>query len=241
MNLVIPMVGLGSRFTAAGYKDPKPLILAKGKPIVLRAIESFKVDANFIFVIRSSEYSDRLKEVLKNFDSRATIIEIDYLTRGSTSSILLCENLINNEDELITTNCDQEIVWDCNTFIDYARRTNSDGMVVTYPHENIELGKYSPYSFIEVDKEGVGLRLEEKLAISSLALCGVHYWKKGSDFVSSAKEMIKNNDTVNNEFYVSKSYNYLIKKNKVVRNFHLKKEQFYSLGTPEDLIRYESN
>ena len=41
MNIVIPMVGLGKRFSDAGFKKPKPLIDVKGKSIIEHSVESF--------------------------------------------------------------------------------------------------------------------------------------------------------------------------------------------------------
>ena len=109
---------------------------------------------------------------------------------------------------------------------------------MTYPYDGILLNQKSPYSFILNDEKGNGIRLEEKFAISELALCGIHYWKNGKDYVQSAEEMIKNNDRTNNEFYVAKTYNYMIKKGKKIKSFALKKGEFFSLGTPEDVKKF---
>lgn len=232
------MVGLGKRFTDAGFKKPKPLIEVRNKAIIEHAIESLNIEGNYIFVVRKSDFSEELKFILKSLKPNSSIIEIDYITEGSVSSILLAKDLINNDEELITTNCDQRTDWDSNKFLEFCRNSDSDGIVVTYPYDGILMGEKSPYSFIEVDPAGNGLRLEEKFAISENALCGIHYWKKGKDFVSSSEEMIKNNDRTNNEFYVAKTYNYLIKKNKKIKHYHLKKSEFFSLGTPEDVKRF---
>ena len=36
INIVIPMAGLGSRFSKAGYEKPKPFIDVNGKPMIHR-------------------------------------------------------------------------------------------------------------------------------------------------------------------------------------------------------------
>jgi dTDP-glucose pyrophosphorylase len=238
MNIVIPMVGEGRRFKEQGFDTPKPLILVMGKCIVQHAIESLGIEGNYIFIIRKTEYSQQLKLLLKTVKKDCQIIEVDYLTEGSVSSILLAEDLINNDEPLMTTNCDQRTDWNVVDFINKCSDPMCDGLVVTYPYEGIELNQKSPYSFIELDPDGIAKRTEEKFAISDLALCGIHYWKHGKDFVNTAKEMIANNDRINNEFYVAKTYNYLIKKGKNITNFHLKKDEFFSLGTPEDVKKF---
>jgi NDP-sugar pyrophosphorylase family protein len=238
MNIVIPMVGLGRRFSDAGFKRPKPLIEVRGKAIIEHAVESFGIEGNYIFIIRTSDYSEELKFILKTLKPNCKIVEVDHITDGSVSSILLAKELIDNDEELLTTNCDQRTDWSPDDFIDFCRSSDSDGVVVTYPYDGILFGEKSPYSFIEIDSSGKAKRLEEKFAISELALCGIHYWKRGKDFVSSAEDMIKNNDRTNNEFYVAKTYNYMVKENKIVRHYRAKKGEFYSLGTPEDVKKY---
>ena len=53
-QILMPMGGLGSRFAKEGYKTPKPLIEVDGKPMFMRALDSFKPlkNAAHIFVIR---------------------------------------------------------------------------------------------------------------------------------------------------------------------------------------------
>jgi dTDP-glucose pyrophosphorylase len=238
MNIVIPMVGLGKRFQDAGFMKQKPLIEVSGKKIVEHAIESFDIDANYIFIVRKSKDIEELKKTLLNLKPYCTIIETEELTDGSVSSILLAKDFINNDDELISTNCDQRTDWDSSLFLNFCRESGADGVVVTYPRNDIVVGQTSPYSFIKVDDSGNAIKLEEKNAISNHSLCGIHYWKKGRDFVVSAESMISHNDRVNNEFYVSKTYNYLINSNKKVKYFEISRGQFHSLGTPSDLEDY---
>lgn len=40
VNILIPMAGLGSRFSTAGYENPKPLISIYGKPMIEHAVNS---------------------------------------------------------------------------------------------------------------------------------------------------------------------------------------------------------
>ena len=82
------------------------------------------------------------------------------------------------------------------------------------------------------------MKFREKKPISDLALIGLHYWKKGSDFVNSSREMIFKNEMQVNEFYIAPTYNYLISKGKKITNYHLNDNQYHSLGTPKDLHVY---
>ena len=69
--------------------------------------------------------------------------------------------------------------------------------------------------------------------ISKEATVGIYFWKKGSDYVKYAKQMIKKNIRINNEFYVCPVFNEAISdKKKIVTE---KIEKMWGLGTPEDL------
>lgn len=240
MNIVIPIVGMGKRFSDFGFKDPKPLIQTRGKEITRHAIESFGIPGNYIFIIRKGNRSSDLKSLLVGIVPDAKVIETEEMTEGAACSVLLAKDLINNDEELIVFNCDQRTEWDYRDFLDFCQNSDIDGVVTTYQHDNIFVGKSSPFSFIKIDDNKNAVMLEEKFAISDLALCGIHYWKRGKDFVESATEMIRKEDRINNEFYVSRTYNYLISKGKKIRHFPIPKGQFFSLGTPEDLKIFES-
>ena len=55
INIIIPMAGLGSRFSKNGIKTPKPLIRVDGKTLIEHSVESFEYngsdcEANTIYV-----------------------------------------------------------------------------------------------------------------------------------------------------------------------------------------------
>ena len=67
----------------------------------------------------------------------------------------------------------------------------------------------------------------------------MHYWKKGSDFISSAKELIEKNIREKNEYYLSLTYNILINKGLKITNYQFKNnEKYYVVGTPKELSDY---
>lgn len=236
------MVGEGRRFREAGFSKKKPLVQVKNKTIVEHAVDSFGVEGNYIFVIKKDESSEELKSVLKRSKPGCKIVETENNTDGSVSSILLASDLINTDDALITTNCDQVLYWDSTLFTSYCEQSGLDGVVATYPFDDIKLCEESPYSFVISGLDGLAEELVEKRALSFSALCGIHFWKTGKLFVESAEDLIQRNERVKNEFYVSQAYNSLIKrKNGKVGSFPLSPGQFFSLGTPEDVEKYENS
>ena len=229
MNIVIPMAGLGSRFSDAGYTTPKPFIEIEGKPMILEAVNTLGFEGNYIFIIRKDEY---IKSKMKEIFPDSQIIEVDYLTDGPASSVMLAKEFINNDEELIVANCDQIMWWDAETVIKQIRVMDYDGVVVTY-HETTPKNSYA-----RINRRGYVTKMAEKQVISNVSLNGIHYWKKGKYFVESTESMVEKNIRFNNEFYVSLTYNQMIEKGLKVGIYHIPNEFHNAVGTPDDLNRY---
>ncbi len=51
MKVIISMSGMSSRFTNAGYKEPKFMIEVDGKTVIEHIVDLYPVDSEFIFII----------------------------------------------------------------------------------------------------------------------------------------------------------------------------------------------
>jgi len=236
MNIIIPIAGLGSRFPKEIYTLPKPLIQIGDKPMIIRAIESLNLKGNYHFVIRKSPYSENLKQTIISYIKDANVLEIDYLTEGPACSALLFEDAVNNDSELVIANCDQIMEWNSDVFLANARLY--DGLVVTY------FSQTKKNSYARINTYGDVVEIKEKEVVSSISLNGIHYWKKGEDFITSAKRMIAADERCNNEFYIGPTYNYLIASQKKIGIFHIPQQMHHAVGVPEDLelfINYENS
>jgi dTDP-glucose pyrophosphorylase len=140
---------------------------------------------------------------------------------------------IDNDDELIITNCDQRTEWESSEFIDFIKNKNIDGCVVTYSSNNPK------NSFCQVDSNNDIIQIVEKNSISNIALIGLHYWRKGKYFVDSAQLLMKDLIDSPKEPYVSETYNYLIKSGLKIKPYHFHNNEYVALGTPEDLTIYQ--
>ncbi len=234
VNVVIPMAGEGSRFPKDQYL-PKPLIDVNGKPMIVRAIESLDIDGQYYFIIRKNEYTNIVKDIISKVVSNPVFVEITETTEGPACSVLLFKDLINNESELITANCDQIMEWSSRLFFHNVRLY--DGAVVTYYSDT------DKNSYVKLDRSGRAVRFAEKEVISNISLNGIHYWKQGKFFVNSAEAMIEADDRApNGEFYIAPTYNYMIKQGLDIGIYHIPNEQHHAVGVPVDLerfIRYE--
>ena len=234
LNILIPMAGAGSRFEAAGYTFPKPLIEVRKKPMIQVVIENLNIKANYIYVVQK-EHREKynLDALLSLITPGCKIVETEGMTEGAACTALLAKEHINSKSPLFFANSDQFVEWDSNEFLYKMNETEADGGIVTFE------ATHPKWSFAKIDEKGLVTEVAEKKPISNIATVGFYYWKHGSDFVKYAEQMIDNEIRVNNEFYVCPVFNEAIKDCKAIRTFNV--DGMWGLGTPEDLNYYLEN
>jgi HAD superfamily hydrolase (TIGR01509 family) len=236
LNVLIPMAGAGSRFSEAGYTFPKPLIDIKGQPMIQVVSNSLKLDANFIYVVQKEHREKYNLDTLLNMVSPGcTIVEVDGVTEGAACTTLLAKEFIDNDSSLIISNSDQLVDWDSLEFMYKMKSKEYDGGIVCFN------ATHPKWSFAKVDDQGLVLEVAEKKPISDKATAGIYFWRKGSDYVKYAEQMISKNIRVNNEYYVCPVYNQAIEDGKRVNCHMIDSSDMWGLGTPEDLEYYLSN
>jgi dTDP-glucose pyrophosphorylase len=139
----------------------------------------------------------------------------------------MAQAIIDNDNPLLIVNSDQYIEWNSNECM-YAFNANGvDGGIVTFE------ATHPKWSYVKLDEEGFVGEVAEKKVISNQATAGLYFWRKGSDYVRYAKQMISQDIRVNNEFYVAPVYNQAILDGKKIRIKNI--TSMWGLGTPEDL------
>jgi HAD superfamily hydrolase (TIGR01509 family) len=234
MNVLIPMAGAGSRFEAAGYTFPKPLIEVNGKPMIQVVVENLNINANYIYVVQKSHrHKYNLDSLLNLLTPNCAIVEVDGLTEGAACTTLLAKRYIDNDQPLLLANSDQYIEWNSNEFLYKMNEQQVDAGILTFT------ATHPKWSFAQIDEFGWVTEVAEKNPISNLATAGVYYWAHGSDYVKYAEQMIAKNVRVNNEFYVCPVFNQAIADHKKIKTFSI--EKMWGLGTPEDLEYFLKN
>ena len=231
MKVLIPMAGRGKRFEDAGYSFPKPLIEVNGKPMIQIIIENLNFSDQHIFIVQKEhmeKYS--IKEMLNLIKENSEVISVNEMTKGAACTVLLAKESINKDEELIIANSDQWVNWNNQHFLSYLREKNADGGIVTF------IATHPKWSFVKIDDEGLVTEVAEKKPISNIATVGIYYFKKGSDFVQAAEQMISKDIKTNNEFYVAPVFNEMISSGKKILTYPI--AEMRGLGTPEDLKQF---
>jgi HAD superfamily hydrolase (TIGR01509 family) len=248
IHVVVPMAGLGSRFTKAGYTVPKPFIPVFGKPMIQWVIDNMKVKAEIYGEVSvASPWTLKFHFIVQqvhldayNFDALCKSCDLDYtitpitsVTEGAACSVLLAKEHINTSDPLVTVNSDQFLEWDQNEFYRALCNEGFDGCISVFEQNDSTDVKWS---YSKTDSKGLVLEVAEKKYISNWATTGIYGWKHGSDYVRYAEQMISKNIRVNGEFYVCPVYNEAIEAGGLIRNLCCKK--IWGLGVPEDLEKF---
>ena len=228
LNVLIPMAGEGKRFQEAGYSFPKPLIDVNDKPMIQVVAENVGMEANFIYVCQKKHREQyNLDTMLNLVTSNNTIVDVEHVTQGAACTALMADEHIDNDDPLFFANSDQYVEWDPVEFMYSMQESDCDGGIVTFK------ATHPKWSFAEIGEDGYVTRVAEKEPISDDATVGFYYWKKGSDFVKYARQMIEANFRTNGEFYVCPVFNMAINDGKKIKAYHV--DEMWGLGTPEDL------
>ena len=251
MNILMPMAGAGKRFADAGYAELKPLIPTTERrdgrqyPMAVCAMRDALLCADeavsLIFVIRTDHEGD-IRPVLLQHYPDAAIVGVDHLTEGQACTCLLARSSINNDEPLLIIGCDNGMVFQKEAFD--AASAEADVLVFTYRHHEAVLKNPSAYGWVKV-KDGTDIvtDVSVKRAISDHpmedhAIVATFWFRRGSDFVRCAEEMIAADDRVNGEFYVDQVIRYCVKNGLDTRAFEI--ERYIGWGTPEDYENYEN-
>ncbi len=209
MKVVIPMSGMSSRFSAAGYTTPKFLIEVDGKTIIEHIIDLFPKDSEFIFVVNdihsaTTDIQQRLTDLVEN----KNICSISSHKLGPVHTVSQIFDLIEDDEQVIVNYCDFSMYWDYNKFENFVNTTECDGCVVCYTGFHPHMLGSDNYAFCKVNGENKILEIREKQPftndkMSEFASTGTYYFRKGSYVKKYFRDLIDRDININGEYYVS--------------------------------------
>jgi beta-phosphoglucomutase-like phosphatase (HAD superfamily)/dTDP-glucose pyrophosphorylase len=231
VNVLIPMAGEGSRFTQAGYVNPKPLIDINGKSMINWVHDNINLEAHYIFIAKSDHIKKyNLKEHIASFCKEFTLISQEGKLDGAALTALLAKDIIDTDEHLVIANSDQYVDWNSTKCIYGFLDQRADGGIVTFEDN------HPKWSYVKIKEDNVVSEVVEKIVVSNKATCGIYYWKSGKDFVKYAEQMISKNIRTNNEFYIAPVYNEAIADGKYI--LFSDANEMHGMGTPEDLDNF---
>ncbi|GEM_PF-226746 len=233
-NLLVPMAGLGKRFSDQGYTMPKPLTMVDHRQSIDWSMGSIVMDeCNLIFVVRRDHVNNfSIDEVLRQkFGKDIQVVVAEKDTRGSVETCLLATEFLEQNELPLIVYC-MDVVFSPR-FDPATVPAEADGFLLTFKANN------PAYSYVKLDDKGKVLAIAEKSVISQDGVVGVYCFKSSREFVHQAQHMIEGKlHMVNNEFYVSPMYNLYLDKHRTVLTRPV--EEMHVIGTPEELTFFQS-
>lgn len=230
--IVLPMVGLSSRFFKRGYELPKYQLPLKGRSVlsyVLRSFEHYFFDERFVFLCRTDFGAEKFVRDacadlgVLNFD----VITFEANTRGQADTVYQGLRHYSPTEELYIFNIDTFRPM----FRKMAPEVSGDGYLEVFR------GSGDAWSFVKPGDGGRVLQTAEKERISDLCSDGLYYFRKKEDFDQAFEEATHAGKAVNGEYYVAPLYNELITRGKDIRFVELPSNDVIFCGTPDEYER----
>ena len=242
-HVVIPMSGQGSRFRAAGYQGPKPLIPVCGTPMIQRLIETMPERWTYHFVLADNQREGALPKLLQKLRPECSLYFIGPHKEGPSFAILPFLSSIPSEDPVLVSYCDYGMTWDATRFEDFVFSSKCDSCLVSYRGFHAHYLNTQNYAFSRLEGERV-VEVREKGNFTNnreneFASCGAYYFRTRKILEESIHYQMDQKMEVSGEYYTSLTVQALIEMNSKshVRVFEI--PGFFQWGTPQDLQVYE--
>lgn len=250
MNILIPMAGMGKRFKDMGYGIHKPVIpttdIRTGRkcPMVVCATKDLPYvredGSNVTYIGRDFHVLDGVDRQIYEYFPKARFLEVDHLTEGQACTCLVARKFIDNDEPLLIAGCDNGMVYDREKFDKLCEEC--DVLVFTFRHNEIACEKPDGLGWVIVDQDNNVEDLSIKKAISNNpmddhAIVATFWFRKGSIFVEAAEKCIRENDRINDEFYVDRVIFHALQLGYRVKVFEI--DRYIGWGTPTDYEYYE--
>ncbi|MBI5698783.1 NTP transferase domain-containing protein [Candidatus Saganbacteria bacterium] len=240
MKIIIPMAGHSRRFKAAGYDDPKPFIMIDGKMMIEYVCQMFSPNDEFIFVCNEEQLkNERHYAKLKTIAPHGRVIGIPAHEQGPVYSALAADAYVKADEEVIISYCDFFVLWNYKAFLMKAQ--NYDGGIPVFRGFHPASYGDTNYCYLRGNERGELLELWEKRSFSDNrvqehASAGIYYFDRWSTYKHYANLIIKGEEKVAGEYYVSLVFNPMVRDGKKVCLHEV--DKFICWGTPEDLEQY---
>lgn len=243
MKVVIPMAGTGNRFVEKGYKDPKPLIRVNGKMIIEYILDPFDQNDEIIFICNDSHIKNTdMESQLLRLRPDAKIVSMPNHKLGPVYTVKPFYDLINDDEDVMVSYCDNAFVWDRAKFLDHVEKNNLDGCILTHTGMHPHTLNSTKMAFLKVENELL-LEIKEKECytenpFTEHASTGAYYYRKGWQLKKYFDQTIEENVNHNGEYYVTLVYNLLVRDHLRVGFFDT--EFVTVFGTPEEVESFEA-
>lgn len=233
MTIIIPMAGLSSRFTQAGYVLPKYMLYVKNRSLFNLAVTSFEKyfdTCRFVFVARNvfdtKTFIEKECELMgiKDF----TVVILPQPTKGQAETVLegIVRADVPDEEPILIFNIDTFRPG----FAFPADMSGWDGYLEVF----VGSGKNWSYAKTESDDSTLVVETAEKVEISRYCSTGLYYFSTASSFKTAYAQNLEHPCDGKAELYVAPLYNHLIREGKKIHIHVIDRSDVIFSGVPDE-------
>ncbi|MCI0492902.1 MAG: NTP transferase domain-containing protein [Planctomycetes bacterium] len=244
MQLVVPMAGLGKRFTDAGYALPKPLIPVDGLPMVVRAVADLPPVDIALFVTHPDHVlQHRIDERISEHFPDCRVVVAPGLTEGQACTVRLAAAELDPDKPVLVAACDNTHLYDSKKLARLTVDSSIDCLIWTYRHDCRVLQKPEAHGWVRTrgnssDVEAVSCkRTVSATPLDDHAVSGCFWFRTAQSMIDGIDSLVASDQRVNNEFYLDVVPNMLIADRRRVAVFEV--EKYIGWGTPHELADYQ--
>ncbi|SMF79511.1 sugar phosphate nucleotidyltransferase [Candidatus Pelagibacter sp. HIMB1321] len=228
MIIIIPLGGIGKRFSDLGYNDPKPLVKVLGKEIIFWVLDNLRLKKkDKLYIV----YNNQLEKFSfeEHFAKYPNInfLKLDHNTHGPVETIYKLTSILekNSKNEGL-------LILDGDTFYKKNIINLIDKNVHTVFYHKTKI-KEPIFSYVKLNKNKI-YKIVEKKKISNNANTGAYFFNNIKKFNAYSKSALKKDKRI----YVSDIYNLLLKNKETIKGIEIKEKEFDCLGTPKQVIDF---
>ena len=220
---VIPMMGLGERFSKVGYSEVKPMVRINSNHLIKKVIDPVLEKFQSVYVICNKDIEFQIRSIYDN--SKVVIIILNNLTKGAADTLYQASEFLPKDKKIACLDCDTILH---RSAIDKLFGDFSNA-ILTF----IDQDKIGIYSYVNIDSNNNIVEIKEKEAISKIANAGVYVFEN----VDVLKNSCYNILSKPGELYLSRAVDDAINNGNIFKSIDIT-NSFDCCGTPAQLKTY---
>lgn len=232
INTLLTGVSFNDPFLEKGFDLPKNLQLNKGELNILSAIASYASNLRRTQVILSAVECEKFNtdKIINERYPEISVIKLKSPTKGALVTSIMGLDNFDLSQPLVIAPTDSCYLPNISQDLENLSKLEVEGGVLLVKDRDPR------WSYVLFDKAMEVKEIREKKIISEFATIGIFYFKSAHTLLEAARWCLVNNISLNDEFFVSHSINYLIANGKKIGSGLLKRENYYPIKSPLDIL-----
>lgn len=235
INILILAAGKAlSQHDEGGY--PLCLTEVDGTSVLESIVNNARsiLNAQFAFTFLKNEAQRfHLEKIVSLLVPSAYCVRVPEQTQGSACTALLAACRLDQDAELLILSANELVNMDLSAAIMEFRQRGLDAGTLTFR------SVHPRYSYVVLNKDNLIIETAQRQPISPHATAGVFWFARTSDFVESAKNMIRKDAHVEQNYFVAPTFNELVLKHKKIGVIPLSPDSYIPLKTERQVGHYD--